>query len=138
MDIPAIGELFSLVNRSQIMRWRQPGNRHPSGMDGRVPTTMRGVIVDLPLKWGRARLIKSPYREVGVQIGNNQSAPPKFSTPFPKDRYQIIAVFGERCHYFCKKSSVFCKIQDNYIFFYVYHKTFTVFAYKIRAPPSEV
>ena len=61
-----------------------------------------------------------------------------FSTPFPTTRYQIKADCGEWCCYFCKFSPPFCGNRDKYCNFSVLHKEFTAFAYRIRAPPSEV
>ena len=65
-------------------------------------------------------------------------APYFLSTPFPKNRYQIIASFWERCRYFCKKSAVFYIKTGKRTDFSVLHNAFTAFAYNIRAPPSEV
>jgi hypothetical protein len=82
--------------------------------------------------------IKMPSLIQLVQIGTKQSAPNFFSTPFCENRYQIIAVLTERCHYFCKFIPVFSKDREILVDFSVLHKTFTAFAYRIRAPPSEV
>ena len=60
------------------------------------------------------------------------------STPFPKNRYQIIATFWERCRYFCKKSAILCIFHNINYFFSILHKRYAIFAYIIRAPPSEV
>ena len=73
-----------------------------------------------------------------VQIGYFQSAPLILPTPVPKNRYQILATFWERCRYFSKKTLKFCKKRENCSIFSVLYKTFTTFAYNIRAPPSEV
>ena len=70
-----------------------------------------------------------------AKIGIVQSALLKISTPFPKNRYQIIATFWERCHYFCQGSSRFVIKLEKTDFFYVLHNTFTAFASYIRGPP---
>ena len=74
----------------------------------------------------------------GVQIGDFHSVLLFFSTVFPKNRYQKIAVFWELCRTFCKKTAMFYKFRVNKSYFSVLHKTFTAFSYRIRAPPSEV
>lgn len=53
----------------------------------------------------------------GAQIGMVQSASPIFSTPFPKNRYQILATFWERCRSFCKKTPAFYKDRVKKCFF---------------------
>ena len=73
-----------------------------------------------------------------MQIGDDLSAPHKISTLFPKNRYQFIATFWEQCHLFCGKITDFFINQCNSLFFSVLHKAFTAFAYRKRAPPSEV
>ena len=80
-----------------------------------------------PLSWG-----------VGVQKGDDLSVPQKFSTLFPKNRYQFLATFWEQCHLFCVKIDDFFINQSNILFFSVFYKDFTAFAYMIRAPPSEI
>ena len=65
-------------------------------------------------------------------------APIFFSTSFCENRYHYLADLAERCCYFCKISPLFCYTRENYAIFSVLHKSFTAFAYRIRAPPSEV
>ena len=88
--------------------------------------------------WGAEKQNKAPTRLNGVQIGEYQSVPQNISTPFPKNRYQILAFFWERCHCFCQYSSLFFLKLEKIEFFYVLHNAFTAVAYRIRAPPSEV
>ena len=74
----------------------------------------------------------------GRQIGKKLPALFFFSTPFCENRYQNIAVLAERCCYFRKFSASFYRNGVKYSIFSVLHKSFTAFAYRIRAPPSEV
>ena len=99
---------------------------------------MKCVPFDESPAWGRNELNNPLSWGVGVQIGDDLSAPPKISTLFPKNRYQFIATFWEQCHLFCGKITDFFINQCNSLFFSVLHKAFTAFAYRIRAPPSEV
>ena len=71
-----------------------------------------------------------------AQIGQFQSAHIIFSTPFPKNRYQILATFWERCHYFCQDYSRFFAKLEKTDFIYVLHNAFTAFASYIRGPPQ--
>ena len=96
------------------------------------------ICFDHPRIRGVGELNKAPPWLIGAQIGNIQFAPQNFSTAFPKNRYQKIATFWERCRSFCKKTPVFHKNREEKRFFSVLHKGFTAFAYRIRAPPSEV
>jgi hypothetical protein len=73
-----------------------------------------------------------------VQIGNNRSAPFLFTTPFHQSRYQKIVPLEEWCCFFCEIFPSFFHNGANYYIFSVLHKRFTAFAYRIRAPPSEV
>lgn len=75
---------------------------------------------------------------IEVQTGKRRFAPLFFSTLLPKIRYQMEADFREQCRYFRKKIPMFCKKLGNTFVFSVLHKVFTIFAYKIRAPPFEV
>lgn len=79
---------------------------------------------------------KLPTGGVGAQIGNVQSAPQKFSTPFPKNRYQILAAFWERCHFFCKKSPQFFLKSEKGVKIYVLYIICTAFSPFIRGPPK--
>lgn len=91
-------------------------------------------------------IINSHYPDIGktwinyppplkkTQIGQFRFAP-IVSTPFPKNRYQILATFWERCHYFCQGSSHFFVKLEKTDFFYVLHNAFTTFAPHIRGPP---
>ena len=99
---------------------------------------MKYIPFDASPVWGRIKLNKPLSWGVGVQKGDDLSVPQKFSTLFPKNCYQFIATFWEQCHLFCEKITDFFINQYNYVFFSVLHKAFTAFAYRIRAPPSEV
>lgn len=92
--------------------------------------------IDHPRIRGVGEQNKAPPWLIGAQIGNVQSAPQNFSTPFPKNRYQKLATFWERCHYFCKKSLDFCLISHIYVKIYILHNVFTAFALYIRGPPQ--
>lgn len=81
---------------------------------------------------------KQIQNRLEVQTGNKQFAPQIISTPFCENRYQKIADLAERCCNFCKISASFFRNRVNYNIFSVLHKGFTAFAYRIRAPPSEV
>ena len=81
---------------------------------------------------------KSPPIEKWVWKVNELSAPLNFSTPFPITRYQRKADSGEWCCYFCNISSQYESSREIIAIFSVLHKSFTAFAYRIRAPPSEV
>ena len=85
--------------------------------------------------WGQLELNKPPSRGVLAQIEYSQPAPKKVSTPFPKNRYQIIAIFWERCRYFCKKTPVFCEKRSVICIFSILYNAFTAFAPRIRGPP---
>ena len=80
---------------------------------------------------------KPPWKQL-AQIEMNQSAPRFFPTPFCENRYQIIVFLAERCCYFCKVPPLFCDNRGVFAKISVLYKTFTAFAYRIRAPPSEV
>jgi len=95
------------------------------------------IIDHLPIWVLRELNISLPLIK-GAQIGPFQSAPIIFPTPFCENRYQIIAALAERCCYFCKVSPFFGDNRVIFTKFSVLHKTFTAFAYRIRAPPSEV
>ena len=99
---------------------------------------MKCIPFDAFPAWGNKELNKTLSWGVGVQEGDDLLAPQKNSTLFPKNRYQFIATFWEQCHLFCEKITNFFINQYNYVFFSVLHKAFTAFAYRIRAPPSEV
>ena len=71
-----------------------------------------------------------------AQIGQFQSAPKIFSTPFPKNRYQILAILWKRCRFFCGISRDFPIITQKYVKFSVLHNAFTAFALHIRGPPQ--
>jgi len=96
------------------------------------------MIIDHSRTRGLQKLNISRSLIKWVQIGDFHFAPIIFSTPFPKNRYQKIATFWERCRSFCKKTPAFYKNSEEKSFFSVLHKGFTAFAYRIRAPPSEV
>ena len=82
--------------------------------------------------------IPPPKMIFWVQIGDFQSALKIFSTPFCENRYQIMAVLTEQRRYSSKYFSFFSKNGEILVDFSVLHKGFTAFAYRIRAPPSEV
>jgi hypothetical protein len=73
-----------------------------------------------------------------AQLMKASTAPFNFSTPLCKVRYQKEAGFVERCCFFCGFSASFYENRGNIRFFSVLHVDFTAFAYKIRAPPSEI
>jgi len=50
--------------------------------------------------------------------------------------YQKIGDFGERCHFFCKKTTALGKIQEKHCNFSILHNEFTAFAPNIRGPPT--
>lgn len=81
---------------------------------------------------------KQIQNRLEVQTGNIQFAPQIISTPFCENRYQKLADLAERCCLFCGISTSFCRLSRKINKFYVLHKTFTAFAYRLRAPPSEV
>ena len=99
---------------------------------------MKSIYFDIPRIWGVGEQNKAPPWINGAQIGMVQSAPQIFPTVFPKSRYQKIATFWEHCRSFCKKTPAFYKNREKKMFFSVWDKGFTAFAYRIRAPPSEV
>lgn len=74
----------------------------------------------------------------GARADQERLVPHINSTPFCENRYQIIATLTERCRYFCDLSPVFGENRAILSKFYVLHNPFTAFAYRIRAPPSEV
>ena len=74
----------------------------------------------------------------GARADQERLVPHINSTPFCENRYQIIATLTERCCYFCKVSPLFGDNRVIFTKFSVLYKTFTAFAYRIRAPPSEV
>ena len=82
-------------------------------------------------------IFKPPWKKT-AQIGAQKSAPVFLSTPFCENRYQYLADLAERCCYFCKVSPLFCDNRVVFAKISVLYKTFTAFAYRIRAPPSEV
>ena len=92
--------------------------------------------IDHPRIRGLEKQKKAPPWLNEAQIGNVQSAPQIFSTPFPKNRYQIIATFWERCHFFCKKSHGFYLKTHFCVKIYVLYKIITAFAPYIRGPPK--
>lgn len=65
-------------------------------------------------------------------------APLNFTTPFCENRYQKIADLAEQRCLFCAISPPFRGFRRKIVKFYVLHNAFTAFAYRIRAPPSEV
>ena len=81
---------------------------------------------------------KQIQNRLEVQTGNKQFAPQIILTPFFENRYHKIADLAERCCLFCGISTSFCGLNRKINKFTVLHKTFTAFAYRIRAPPSEV
>ena len=82
------------------------------------------LAIPPPIKW--------------IEIDTSFRAQQINSTPFFENRYQKIAVLAERCCYFCEFSPQVYQNRADYFVFSVLHKAFTAFAYKIRAPPSEV
>lgn len=82
--------------------------------------------------------INDPPSKKQAQIETHQSAPYILPTPFCYNRYQIFAVLAERCCFFCVFLPLFCGFRFKTVKFSGLHKAFTVFAYRIRAPPSEV
>lgn len=79
-----------------------------------------------------------PWCVFWAQIDTVQSAPLIFTTPFCENRYQKIAALAERCYFICEFSPPFCHNGVKCCIFSILHKGFTAFAYRIRAPPSEV
>ena len=76
--------------------------------------------------------------QYGVRAASELLAPFIFPTPFCENRYQKLAALAERCCFFCKFSASFLRNGVKYSIFSVLHKGFTAFAYRIRAPPSEI
>ena len=87
------------------------------------------------LTWGQTALNKPPGRRNMARFEESQFAPQKISTPFPMNRYRILATFWERCQFFCSKSAVFSQKQLNNVNFSILHNAFTAFAPHIRGPP---
>jgi len=73
-----------------------------------------------------------------AQAADQLFAPLFFPTPFCENRYQNLAALAERCRFICEFSPPFCCNGEKYCIFSILHKGFTVFAYTIRAPPSEI
>ena len=86
----------------------------------------------------RIKLVNLLIYRFGAQVNQERPVPQNCSTPFYENRYQIMVILTERCHYFCCFSPAFGNIRNELTNFSVLHKAFTAFAYRIRAPPSEV
>ena len=86
----------------------------------------------------RTKLVKLLAYRYGAQANQERPVPQNNSTPFCENRYQIIVDLAERCRYFCGFSPEFGDKRNKLTNFSVLHKPFTAFAYRIRAPPSEV
>ena len=89
-----------------------------------------------PLRWILTRFIFSPFDR--AQLDLPPTAPPNFSTPLLWLRYRILARSEERCRWFFLISLQKLKRSEKTRKISVLHKAFTAFAYRIRAPPSEV
>ena len=76
--------------------------------------------------------------QYGVRAAMKLLAPFIFPTPFCENRYQKIADLAERCCFICEFSPPFCHNGVKCCIFSVLYKNFTAFAYRIRAPPSEI
>ena len=103
---------------------------------GSLFPVMKNMIIDHPPIMGLHELNISLPLIKGVQIGDFHSAPLIFSTVFPKNRYQILAVFWERCHFICKKSYGFYLKAHFCVKIYVLYNIITAFAPYIRGPPQ--
>lgn len=68
----------------------------------------------LPPPWGHLKLHNFPPGPKRAQTAYRLFVPLIFSTPFCKNRYQIIAVFTERCCFICTHTPRFCKNQGNF------------------------
>lgn len=120
------------INKPQLWLGKTSNNRRR-----KITTRMPAHIVLLLLK-SKKQVNRPPPFQKKVQETYVISAPFIFSTPFPTICYQRIAGYGEWCCFICKISSSFYAIRGIYINFSVLHKPITAFAYRIRAPPSEV
>ena len=89
-----------------------------------------------PLWWILKRFIVSPFD--WAQPDEIPAAPIFFSTPLLWLRYQNLARLEERCRWLFYNSLQNPKRTEKSRKISVLHKAFTVFAYRIRAPPSEV
>jgi hypothetical protein len=71
-----------------------------------------------------------------VQKVEQLFAPEIFSTLFSKISYQKIGDFGERCHFFCNKTTALGEIQEKHCDFSILHNALTAFVPYIRGPPA--
>jgi len=99
----------------------------------------RGTAGILRLKY----VFLGEHRKILPLLNRAQAAKPllaplNFATPFPMFRYQKIGDYGEWCCFFCELSPLFYVIRGKNKYFSVLDKPFTAFAYRIRAPPSEI
>jgi len=65
-------------------------------------------------------------------------APKFFPTPFLNIPYQKMGSIEEWCRSFWGNSPENTIEIGNFLYFSVLHKVFTAFAYRVRAPPSEI
>ena len=82
----------------------------------------------LPPPWGNLKLNNSPPGKIRVQKVEQLFAPEIFSTPFPKIPYQKMGGYWERCYFFCIKTAIFCKNQDNLKKYLLFQRQLTAFA----------
>ena len=90
----------------------------------------------MPPPWGYRELNNQPPGEKRVQKVEQLFAPENFSTLFSKISYQKIGDFGERCRFFCNKTTELGKIQEKQCNFSILHNVLTAFAPNIRDPPT--
>lgn len=82
--------------------------------------------------------LKIPSLLYLAQAANPLLAPLKFSTPLCKVRYQIMAVFAERCRFFCKKAARFNIDIENIMKYVAFRIIAPAFLERIRGPPSGI
>lgn len=82
----------------------------------------------LPPPWGHLKLHNSPPGPKRAQTAYRLFVPLFFSTPFCENRYQIIAVFTERCCFICSSKTRFCKNQAKFKNNLLFRRQLTAFA----------